>query len=87
MKAIVQDEYGSAGVLRLDDVETPVAGRGEVLIRVVAASAFIGDRLHGRTSRVARGVVRRFRHKCISVSVTWTVCRLRRAQARIARVG
>ena len=43
MKAIVQDEYGSADVLRLEDVETPVAGRGEVLIRVMAASAFIGD--------------------------------------------
>jgi NADPH:quinone reductase-like Zn-dependent oxidoreductase len=43
MKAIVQDEYGSADVLRLEDVETPIAGRGEVLIRVAAASAFIGD--------------------------------------------
>jgi len=36
MKAIVQDEYGSADVLGLEDVETPVAGRGEVLIRVIA---------------------------------------------------
>jgi NADPH:quinone reductase-like Zn-dependent oxidoreductase len=43
MKAIVQDEYGSADVLRFEDVERPVAGRGEVLIRVIAASAFIGD--------------------------------------------
>jgi NADPH:quinone reductase-like Zn-dependent oxidoreductase len=43
MKAIVQDEYGSADVLRLEDVEMPVAGRGEALIRVIAASAFIGD--------------------------------------------
>ena len=43
MRAIVQDEYGSSDVLRLEDVETPVAGRGEVLIRVIAASAFIGD--------------------------------------------
>jgi NADPH:quinone reductase-like Zn-dependent oxidoreductase len=43
MKAIVQEEYGSADVLRLEDVETPAAGRGEVLIRVIAASAFIGD--------------------------------------------
>ena len=43
MKAIVQDEYGSADVLRFEDVETPVAGRGEVLIRVIAASALIGD--------------------------------------------
>ena len=43
MKAIVQDEYGSADVLRFEDVETPAAGRGEVLIRVIAASVFIGD--------------------------------------------
>jgi NADPH:quinone reductase-like Zn-dependent oxidoreductase len=43
MKAIVQDEYGSADVLRFEDVEAPVAGKGEVLLRVGAASAFIGD--------------------------------------------
>ena len=43
MKAIVQDRYGSADVLRFEDVETPIAGRGEVLLRVGAASAFIGD--------------------------------------------
>jgi NADPH:quinone reductase-like Zn-dependent oxidoreductase len=43
MKAILQDEYGSADVLRFEDVEAPVAGKGEVLLRVGAASAFIGD--------------------------------------------
>ena len=43
MKAIVQDEYGSADVLRFEDVDAPVAGKGEVLLRVEAASAFIGD--------------------------------------------
>lgn len=43
MKAIVQDEYGSADVLRFEDVEPPVAGAGQVLLRVCAASAFIGD--------------------------------------------
>jgi NADPH:quinone reductase-like Zn-dependent oxidoreductase len=43
MKAIVQDEYGSADVLRFEDVEAPVARKGEVLLRVGAASAFIGD--------------------------------------------
>jgi NADPH:quinone reductase-like Zn-dependent oxidoreductase len=43
MKAIVHDEYGTADVLRFEDVEAPVAGRGEVLLRVGAASAFIGD--------------------------------------------
>ncbi len=37
MKAIVQDTYGSAEVLRLLDVARPTAGDGEVLIRVHAA--------------------------------------------------
>ena len=43
MKAIVQDEYGSADVLRFEDVDVPIAGKDEVLLRVGAASAFIGD--------------------------------------------
>ncbi len=43
MKAIVQDRYGSADVLKLEDIDTPVARGGDVLIRVGAASAFIGD--------------------------------------------
>ncbi|HVK21815.1 MAG TPA: NAD(P)-dependent alcohol dehydrogenase [Actinokineospora sp.] len=37
MKAIVQDRYGSTDVLELRDVETPVPGKGEVLIQVRAA--------------------------------------------------
>ena len=43
MKAIVQDTYGSADVLRLDDVDAPPVGGGDVLVRVLAASVFIGD--------------------------------------------
>ena len=43
MKAIVQDEYGSADMLRFEDVDVPIAGNDEVLLRVGAASAFIGD--------------------------------------------
>jgi NADPH:quinone reductase-like Zn-dependent oxidoreductase len=43
MKAIVQDSYGSADVLRLEDIDTPVVGDGGVLVRVLAASVFIGD--------------------------------------------
>ena len=43
MKAIVQDRYGSADVLELTDVDKPVVGGGEVLLRVHAASAHIGD--------------------------------------------
>lgn len=37
MKAIVQDVYGSADVLRLREIDKPEAGDGEVLIRVRAA--------------------------------------------------
>ncbi len=37
MKAIVQEAYGSADVLRLRDVEVPEIGDGEVLVRVHAA--------------------------------------------------
>jgi NADPH:quinone reductase-like Zn-dependent oxidoreductase len=37
MKAIVQDTYGSVDVLALKDIDRPVAGPGEVLIRVEAA--------------------------------------------------
>jgi NADPH:quinone reductase-like Zn-dependent oxidoreductase len=37
MKAIVQDEYGSADVLELRDVADPVVGDDQVLIRVHAA--------------------------------------------------
>jgi NADPH:quinone reductase-like Zn-dependent oxidoreductase len=37
MKAVVRDRYGSTDVLAVQDVERPVAGEGEVLVRVRAA--------------------------------------------------
>ena len=37
MKAIVQEEYGSAEVLRVGEIDNPKVGEGEVLIRVQAA--------------------------------------------------
>lgn len=37
MKAIVQDTYGSADVLEFRDIDPPVAGRDDVLVRVHAA--------------------------------------------------
>ena len=43
MKAIVQDRYGEADVLHLEDIDTPRAGSGEVLLSVQAASLFAGD--------------------------------------------
>lgn len=43
MKALVQDIYGTSDVLRLEDVEDPVPGQGEVLVRVAAASVNAAD--------------------------------------------
>jgi NADPH:quinone reductase-like Zn-dependent oxidoreductase len=37
MKAVVRDAYGSVDVLRVGEVAKPVAGEGEVLVRVLAA--------------------------------------------------
>jgi NADPH:quinone reductase-like Zn-dependent oxidoreductase len=39
LKAIAQDRYGDAGVLRLQDIDRPVPGKGEVLVQVKAAGA------------------------------------------------
>lgn len=44
MKAIVRDTYGSPDVLRLEEVETPVPGDDEVLIRIQAVSINGADR-------------------------------------------
>jgi len=43
MKAIVQDRYGEADVLHLEDIETPAVDSGELLLSVEAASLFAGD--------------------------------------------
>jgi NADPH:quinone reductase-like Zn-dependent oxidoreductase len=43
MQAIVQDNYGSAGVLELRDIDKPVIAADEVLIRVRAAGVNIAD--------------------------------------------
>jgi NADPH:quinone reductase-like Zn-dependent oxidoreductase len=43
MKAIVQHEYGSPDTLRLEDVDRPDAGPGQVLVQVRAASVNAAD--------------------------------------------
>lgn len=43
MKAVVHHEYGEPEVLTLGNVEAPLPGDDDVLIRVVAAGASIGD--------------------------------------------
>ncbi|NIV39660.1 MAG: hypothetical protein GWN58_62700, partial [Anaerolineae bacterium] len=43
MKAIVYTEFGPPEVLHLQDVDKPVPGENEVLIRVHATSVGYGD--------------------------------------------
>jgi NADPH:quinone reductase-like Zn-dependent oxidoreductase len=50
MKAIVQDRYGSAGVLGLREIDRPTAGDGEVLVRIRASS------VHADVWHAMRGV-------------------------------
>lgn len=45
MKAIVQDHYGTEDALRLQEIDRPTIGDGDVLVRVHAASIHVGDRL------------------------------------------
>ncbi|MDZ4169814.1 MAG: NAD(P)-dependent alcohol dehydrogenase [Coriobacteriia bacterium] len=43
MKAVIQSGYGSADVIELAEVGKPTPGKGEVLVRVMAASLAAGD--------------------------------------------
>jgi NADPH:quinone reductase-like Zn-dependent oxidoreductase len=43
MQAITQDQYGSADVLRLQEIDKPTIGDDDVLVRVHAAGVHIGD--------------------------------------------
>lgn len=43
MKAVTHDRYGSAEVLRVDEVDQPVPGEGQVLLRVKAAGLNYAD--------------------------------------------
>ena len=50
MRAVIQDEYGTHEVLRVDEVDIPKPKKDEVRIRVHAAAVHAGDtlaRLHG----------------------------------------
>jgi NADPH:quinone reductase-like Zn-dependent oxidoreductase len=76
MRAIVRDRYGSPDVLRLGEVARPEPGRGQVLVRVRAASIFAGDVyvLQGRPwmVRLATGI-RRPKHAIPGIDVAGVV--------------
>jgi NADPH:quinone reductase-like Zn-dependent oxidoreductase len=77
VRAIVQDEYGSPDVLRLEEIDVPVAGDGELLVRVRASS------VHPDVWHAVRGIpfvlrlmgsgVRRPMHRVPGTDVAGTV--------------
>jgi len=76
MKAIVQERYGSEEMLRLQEVDKPEVGYGEVLVRVHAASIHVGDwvLMGGKPfiMRMATGL-RRPKHPIAGTDVAGTV--------------
>lgn len=80
MRALVQDRYGSADVLRIEDVELPAVGPDEVLVRVAAAGIDRGT-VHLMTGhpylvRLAGYGVRRPRERVPGMDVAGTVERV-----------
>ena len=66
MKAITQYKYGTPGVLKFEDIDNPVVGDDDVLLRVQAASVNKGDwHLLTGTPRIARLAFGLFRPKQI----------------------
>jgi NADPH:quinone reductase-like Zn-dependent oxidoreductase len=43
MRAVIQTGYGSADVMKLEELEKPAPGAGQVLVRVRAASLAAGE--------------------------------------------
>src|SRR6202047_5336408 len=83
MKAVVYDRYGPANVLRLEEVERPVAGEDEVLIKVHATTVNRLD-VHTREANRRSGLaisllsrlvsgVRRPRHRVLGTEFAGTV--------------
>ncbi|WP_369370851.1 NAD(P)-dependent alcohol dehydrogenase [Promicromonospora sp. Populi] len=76
MRAVVRDPYGPVDVLRIDNIEPPVPGSGEVVVRVEAASLNMADLDHllgrPRASRVATGLFRPTNRR-VGIDVAGTV--------------
>jgi NADPH:quinone reductase-like Zn-dependent oxidoreductase len=76
MKAVVCDRYGPPEVLRLEDVERPVPGPDEVLIRIRATTVNRSDtETRAGTPPVARLVtgLRRPRHRILGSELAGVV--------------
>ena len=75
MRAVVYDRYGGPEVLRLEDVAEPVAGPGQVLVRVVATSVNLSDweALTGSPAYARLGGLRRPRRHVLGSDIAGVV--------------
>jgi NADPH:quinone reductase-like Zn-dependent oxidoreductase len=77
VKAIVQTGYGAPDVLELRELDTPVPGEGEVLVRVRAAAIHAGDYFGVRgepvVSRLFIGIPRPRKNHVVGLDVAGTV--------------
>jgi len=76
MKTIVRDRYGSADVLRLEDVDMPKPADDEVLVRICAASVNSGDLdyMYGRPAMARLGTgLREPKNRGLGLDIVGTV--------------
>src|SRR5260370_37839668 len=77
MKAIVYHQYGSPDVLKCEEIEKPMAGDDEVLIRLCAASVNPLDWhfMRGKPlpARLMMGALRRPKHKILGCDIAGRV--------------
>ena len=77
MRAIVQERYGPPEGLRLDEIDQPVAGEGEVLVRVRASTVHpdVWHAVHGipRILRLMGSGLRRPKHRVPGTDVAGVV--------------
>lgn len=75
MRAVVRTEYGTADVVRIEEVPKPAPKENEILIRVVAASINGSDReaVIGRPAYTRIGGLRRPRHRILGSDIAGRV--------------